>query len=431
MAHQEDSNFHDFFSQNVKILYVFASFAVLIGYVVDTILFFDKFTSVVLTINISVIAIIILFLFLGLSKKMTIKISYLVIIYSTFLGLFLAYIYDIMQGDLISHLLFRNIIIFPMIIFSIGFIVDKKQMLIAGITIAILFPAILVSSKNTELIEITPFITIMVLISTFAMGLFLSSMEKSITENKLKEDELLKQTNRLESLNKDKDNLLSVISHDLRGPVGSAKQMISYLIDNETTNDEKKFLLEAINSSIGNSFNLLSNLLQWAQNEQGVIQLDTKNINITKSVETTITLLQKSADEKNIIIENRFRTEIVSYSDKNLFETIVRNLLANAIKFTNEKGRIIISNQMDDQAITITVKDNGIGVSKTSQKNIFSEFEIVTSRGTKNEKGSGLGLILCKEFTHKNGGKIWFTSEEGVGSEFSFTVPLARVEVTE
>ena len=144
MAHQPENQFSKFFAKNVKMLYIFASFAVLAGYIVDTIMFFNKFTTVVLIINFSVITLITLFLILGLSKKMTISKSYLVIIYSTFLGLFIAYFYDIMRGALLTHLFVRNIIIFPMIIFSIGFIVNKKQMLIAGIIIAILFPAILV-----------------------------------------------------------------------------------------------------------------------------------------------------------------------------------------------------------------------------------------------------------------------------------------------
>ena len=422
MAHKEDSNFHDFFSKNIKTLYILVSFVVLVGYAFDTILFFDKFKFVVLTINISVITLIILFLFLGLSKRITIRISYLVIIYSTFLGLFSAYFYDVLQGALISHLLVRNFIVFPLIIFSIGFIVDKKQMLIAGIIIAILFPVILLASKNPELIEITPFITIMVLISTFAMGLFFSSMEKSITENKLNREKLLEQTNRLELLNRDKDNLFTVISHDLRGPVGSAKQMISYLIDNETTAEEKTFLLSAINSSIGNSYTLLSNLLLWARNERGVIELETKNINISKCIGNTIALLQKSGEDKNITIENRFRNELVSYSDTNLFETVVRNLLANAIKFTNENGKIVLSYKINSDTISISVKDNGIGVSKEEQEKIFSDYSIVTSFGTKNEKGSGLGLKLCKEFAKKNSGEIWVVSEEGKGSEFIFTV---------
>ena len=203
MAQQQENQFNQFFAKNVKMLYIVASFAVLVGYLIDTIMFFNKFTTVVLIINFSVITLIPLFLFLGLSKKMTISKSYLVIIYSTFLGLFLAYFYDIMEGALLTHLLVRNLIVFPMIIFSIGFIVSKKQMLIAGMVIAILFPAVLISSKNQDLIEITPFITVMILISTFAMKLFLTSMEKSLAENKLKEKKLLEQTNRLESLNRE------------------------------------------------------------------------------------------------------------------------------------------------------------------------------------------------------------------------------------
>lgn len=429
MQSRKENNSKNHFSENVEVLYIFSSSAILLGFIADIITYFDNFDPFVLIVTFSILISIIILFILGLLGKLEISKSFLGMVYLTFLGLFIVYIYDIMTEILLTHLLIRNFIIFPIVLFSIGFIVNKKQMLITGIIVATAFSIIMISSQIEELIEITPFFIIMILISIFTMQLFLSVMEKSINENSVASAELLEQKNRLELLNKDKNNLFAVISHDLRGPVGNARQMIRYLIDNETTEEEKEFLIGAINSSIGNSYNLLSNLLLWANNERGIIEFDKKNIDISKSIADTINLLQKSAEEKNIIIENRFKNSLLSYSDKNLFETIIRNLLANAIKFTNDKGKIIVSYIMSGNTITISVKDNGIGISKERQKKIFSDFSIAPSYGTKNEKGSGLGLKLCKEFTNKNGGKIWVTSEVGKGSEFSFTVPKERIKI--
>ncbi|MCF6269419.1 MAG: HAMP domain-containing histidine kinase [Melioribacteraceae bacterium] len=419
-----ENSFKQYFSKNIKALYIFTSSIILLGYLLDTVLFISKMSIVV--INLSVILLVLFFFTLGLMKKIEISSSYLLIIYSTLLGLFSAFSYNILTSSIITHLLIQNLILLPLLIFSVGFIVSKKQMFIVGIIIAVVFPMIIIASQIDELIEITPFITIMILVSTFTMNLFISSMDDSIKENKLKEEELLKQKKSLELLNRDRNNLFSVISHDLRGPVGSSKQMIKYMLDNETSNEEKIYLLEAINASIGNSFHLLNNLLLWARSERGAIEIAPDNIKLSKSISDSINLLQKSIEEKSITVENRINNGLHSFSDKNLLETIIRNLLANAIKFTNDKGRIVISHVMNGSTITISVKDNGIGISNETQKKIFSDFDVITSHGTKNERGSGLGLKLCKEFAKKNGGEIWVVSEIGKGSEFFFTVPKER-----
>ncbi len=301
-------------------------------------------------------------------------------------------------------------------------------MIIVAIVIAVIFPALMLLSGDVFLLEIAPFITIMVLIFAAMLFVFVSNMDKSIKENRLKSDKSNEKKNQLEKLNKDKDSLFSVIAHDLRGPVGSAQQMMRYLLDNDTTEEDNEFLLEAVNASIGNSFTLLNNLLLWARNERGVIEYEPKDIDIISSVNSTILLLQRNFEEKDISIFNKLESNLKSYSDKNLFETIVRNLISNAIKFTNPNGEIIISNIINADSITISVKDNGIGITPEVKDKIFSDFAITPAHGTKNEKGSGLGLKLCKEFVEKNGGKIWVVSEEGRGSEFLFSVPKVKMD---
>ncbi|MBU0472848.1 MAG: HAMP domain-containing histidine kinase [Bacteroidetes bacterium] len=430
MNSKYENHLIQYFAHNIKRLYVFASIAIILSYLVDTVMLFNRLSPFVIGVNIFIIVIISLFLILGLSNKITIAHSYLTIIYVTFLGLFLAYFYAILNGTFVTHFFVRNFIIFPVLIFTVGFIVNEKQMVFVGVLLAVLFGVILISSQIDELLEITPFVVTMVLITTFASKVLISSMDISIKENKSYEKQLIEHTNKLESMNKDKDNLFSVISHDLRGPVGSAKEMIRYLMDNEISDDDKKFLLSAINSSIGNSYNLLTNLLLWASNESGAMEFTPQNININKFVLESINLLSKNAEEKGITVVNEIDSELMSYSDFNLFETIIRNLLANAIKFTPSGGKIVLSNSVDESGITISVKDNGVGISEKVKNKIFSNLTITPAQGTQNEKGTGLGLKLCKEFTNKNGGKIWVESTEGKGSEFSFTIPKAKNEIS-
>ena len=385
----EKASFQRYFSEVIKKIYIFASVAIILGFSLDIYFYFNQFTFVAVLIKILVVVFISIISILGLYKN-KIDSSFLIIMYLTILGFFSAYFYDVFNEVLMLNLFIRNIISFPLMILAVGIIVSRKQMIVVGILLAILFPLLMLASNNNLLIEVTPFITIKILIVKFALSALLSLMTKSIFENELKEKELLQQKLHLEEINRDKENLFSVISHDLRGPVGNAKQMMRYLKDNETTDDEKNFLIEAVNSSIANTFHLLDNLLLWAKNERGIVKFEPQNLNIYISVIEMISFVQRNADEKHINIENQIIDELISFSDKNLFETIIRNLLANAIKFTDDGGKIIVSSIEDNQVITISVKDNGVGMPLEIKEKVFSDFSISPAFGTKNEKGLGL-----------------------------------------
>jgi signal transduction histidine kinase len=363
---------------------------------------------------------------LGNIERIALSKSYMGIVYSTLLGLFIVASNDVLSGTLIAHLFVRNIIAFPLMIITIGFVVNRKQMLISGVIIAILFPAILLASNIKELVEITPFVTLMILISTFAMNIFLSSMEKSIERSQHSENELLKQKIILEVANKDKDTLLSLISHDLIGPICATKQTVRYILDDSPDEKDKNYLLNIVDSSMESTFQLLNNLLLWGRNKQGVLLFEPTHLNVNLSVSKSVQLFNIQAKQKSINIVNNIDPSVFSFSDEDLFETIVRNLLANAIKFTNENGNITISCITNNTTYSISIKDDGVGIPEKKIDKIFVDFKGMSTHGTNDEKGSGLGLKLCKEFAEKNGGKIWVQSEVGKGSEFVFTIPKSR-----
>ena len=231
---------------------------------------------------------------------------------------------------------------------------------------------------------------------------------------------------KLKESNDTKDKFFSIIAHDLRSPFNNILGFSELLIENlnkfETQETEK--YLGIINSSANNTLILLDNLLNWAKSETGIISFNPKKI-IFSNVILEITKLKKSmAKAKNISLNYSSSDEIEVYADENMLRTVLRNLVSNAIKFTKNGGNISVYAISKQDFVEITVSDNGVGMKKETQNKLFSLETNETTIGTANEKGSGLGLILCKEFVEKHGGKIWIESELGKGSDFKFTLPI-------
>jgi len=170
---------------------------------------------------------------------------------------------------------------------------------------------------------------------------------------------------------------------------------------------------------------LLTNLLEWSRLQTGRIEFHPSPINAHTICENTLSLLTSNAEQKNISIVNELEDETYVFADENMMQSIFNNLVTNAIKFTNKNGLITISSKHIDDMIRFVVKDNGVGMSAEQKQMLFGMNKSFTTPGTTNEKGSGLGMILCKDFIEKHGGKIWVESDSGLGSEFFFTVPAA------
>ena len=235
---------------------------------------------------------------------------------------------------------------------------------------------------------------------------------------------------RLKQLNGSKDKFFSIISHDLRSPFTSITGYSEVILDDidELSKEEIKEFAASIHKSAKNIQNLLENLLQWSRMQTGNIKFNPTDIKLSDTVEEIVDLYQVNAARKKIKLINELVDEHPIRADKFMLNTILRNLVSNSIKFTKKYGTISISakENKDKNEVQVTVSDTGIGMSEEIQNKLFKIDEHVTTKGTEKEKGTGLGLILSKEFVEKHGGKIWVESEIGIGSKFIFTIPITR-----
>ena len=235
----------------------------------------------------------------------------------------------------------------------------------------------------------------------------------------------------LKELNKTKDTFISIIAHDLRGPLSSQQSLIDVLLSNYNDLDDEKRskFLKTLKESSTHIFNLLENLLKWTMSQSGRIVVDSQRINIKKQYHEMLSQMQRNAELKNIVLKNSMSTAHTVKADINLTEVILRNLISNAIKFTHNGGVISLSCEKvtisDTEYYKTSISDNGVGISEDQLKGIFTLTKSAPSFGTEEEKGSGLGLLLCKEFTEKQQGLLEVISTEGKGSTFSFYLPIA------
>lgn len=231
---------------------------------------------------------------------------------------------------------------------------------------------------------------------------------------------------KLEESNATKDKFFSLIAHDLRGPIGNINQYMNFLIEDveEIGNQSLTEDFKALKTLAKTSYELLENLLIWASSQKGAIDYNPTIDNLHKLVQSNIELFKSSAEKKQIHLKNELDPEMKSLFDYNMINTVVRNLLNNAIKYTNENGEITISVSNNPEYTELSVNDNGVGIDPSSVDSLFQiDVKKFSKEGTSGEMGSGLGLILCKEFIDKHNGKIWAESEIGKGSSFKFTIP--------
>ncbi|GEC70897.1 Signal transduction histidine kinase [Flavobacterium flevense] len=223
----------------------------------------------------------------------------------------------------------------------------------------------------------------------------------------------------------DKDKFFSIIAHDLRGPFNGIIGLSELLLenDNQLKPKETNEFIQLIHQSSKNVYSLLENLLTWAQSQTGSLEFSPKKIEISPIINKTISLLDNIAKSKNIRIESKIKNEEYAFADKDMLETIFRNLISNAIKFTENNGEVQLSITRENNQIVFSVQDNGIGIPPEKITNLFAINHRNTTSGTNDETGTGLGLMLCKDFVKKHGGKIWVESEIGKGSNFKFSIP--------
>ncbi len=250
---------------------------------------------------------------------------------------------------------------------------------------------------------------------------------RDITKRKQAEQALKESEARLSELNATKDRFFSIIAHDLKSPfsnVISLSEMLAEQINNKEYDDLEN-LASLIQQSVQKASGLLSNLLEWAQAQTGKISFNPAEFELKQSITETTELLKNVAGEKNIRISANYPKNVKVFADKKMVNTVLRNLVSNAIKFTPSGGQIAIGTETEENRVLISVSDNGIGMDEESMHKLFKiEYQHFTP-GTQKETGTGLGLLLCKEFVDLNNGEIWVESSPGKGSTFYFTLPLA------
>jgi signal transduction histidine kinase len=231
----------------------------------------------------------------------------------------------------------------------------------------------------------------------------------------------------LTALNATKDKFFSIIAHDLKSPFNHLLGLSEIIQQMAMRSEEEEIhkMANMINDSAKKGRDLLENLLHWSRAQTGSITFEPNIIDLREVCADIIQFSGQIAKEKSIDIENKVKAKTFCEVDTNMLQTVVRNLLNNAIKFTQVGGKVTISARKLNDMIEVTVKDNGIGIADEHLERLFKIEENPSTIGTREEKGSGLGLILCKEFIERHKGKIWAESTLGDGSEFKFTVPKA------
>lgn len=247
-----------------------------------------------------------------------------------------------------------------------------------------------------------------------------------ITSRKNAEDLIVELNRELKKMNADKDRFLSILGHDLRSPFNALLGLSEILKENiqEFHIEEIKGMAGDINKTAQSTFNLLEDILTWARAQQGKIPFKPQELSFTDISKNVLEILKPSADAKKIALNYSATDHLNVFADIDMLKTVLRNLVSNAIKFTNNGGAININAEQNSGDVTISVSDNGIGIKPDNLAKLFDVGQVVTTTGTAEETGTGLGLLLCKEFVEKHDGKIWVESVVGKGSEFKFTLPF-------
>jgi two-component system sensor histidine kinase/response regulator len=244
-------------------------------------------------------------------------------------------------------------------------------------------------------------------------------------------NELIAANTELMDLNKIKDRFFAIIAHDLKNPFSGIIGISNLLLENirNTETNKVEELIRMIKNTAEQTYSLLSNLLSWAKTQIGAAVFNPGSYNLRDIIEDTIAQVKTTAESKRILIKNRADDAVVVFVDKDMIAAVIRNVLMNAVKFSFPDNEIIIGSREDEHTATLSVRDRGTGISKDDLSKLFKPGEKIVSKGTNNEEGSGIGLLLCKEYVEINAGRIWVESEPGKGS--TVNVSLKKIHARE
>lgn len=234
--------------------------------------------------------------------------------------------------------------------------------------------------------------------------------------------------NSLKLANQSKDKFISIMAHDIKNPLGVMQSVSEFLLKtyNELEESEIFEFLEGLYQSSKKVNELINDLLVWARSQNGTISIHKRDFNLFDIVDEEIQLLSGNANIKSIELFNRIERDFIINADTNMIKTVIRNLISNAIKFTYLNGKVFVDSKLKDNYWIISIMDTGVGISDNDMSKLFNLGESVSKPGTEDERGTGLGLLLCKEFIDLHHGNIWAESELGKGSTFNFSIPISQ-----
>lgn len=244
---------------------------------------------------------------------------------------------------------------------------------------------------------------------------------------------VLKQSEeRLKELNATKDRFFSIIAHDLKNPLNNILELSLMLKENYKPNEDSSNVIDDIiahlTQTAENTSKLLSNLLDWALVQRGCMRYNPENLNLASLANECIELFSSIASTKSITLAHKVDSKTTVFADKNMLVTLLRNLISNALKFTPKNGSVTVAANQHHGMVEVSVEDTGVGIEPEKLSHIFSIIDSKSTYGTDGEHGTGLGLILCKEFVSIHNGKIWAESKLNKGTRFIFTIPTGFVE---
>jgi two-component system, sensor histidine kinase LadS len=247
--------------------------------------------------------------------------------------------------------------------------------------------------------------------------------ERLEQEVQLRTNKIQQQNLQLEEVNNVKDKLFSVVSHDIKGPLSSLHLALTLAKTGSLSSEEFQELSAGLELRLAQTTEFIDNLLQWAKLQMRGETFEPDKLDLGELARESVRLLNPECKQKGITLLNNLEGNLDAFADLNMMRSVIRNLLTNAIKFTRPEGTITINAYRVDTKVIISVSDTGVGIPSSNRARLFTLTSITTA-GTHQEKGTGLGLILCKEFVEKNGGRIWFETEEGIGTTFYFSLPM-------
>jgi signal transduction histidine kinase len=421
------------------------SIVFVVGYIFDII--FGNLSNVIIIIDCGNIITSIIVLSLFFIKKIDVRFALKIQVRALLLNIVLSHFINPLDDPNYTGIFLRNVILIGFIVPIYGIYCGKYHIIQIGFAFLLIYFSTIIRTDNQFLLNSAPLLIVcgtMYLVGVFHIIGNLEKMQNKQNHLRIElqeqadllrekndflekqQKQILEQSIGLKQLNQDKDLFLSILAHDLKSPFSGILGLTQLLAKNirKYDIDKTEDLLMNVNKAANNSYKLLDDLLMWAHSQMGKLPFDPKSFMLAEICLETEEMLKLNAVEKNITINICKEKDISVFADREMLKTVLRNLVSNAIKFTNTDGTISVNAVQNQKDVTISVSDNGVGIEPELLENLFNISHRNSTLGTANEKGTGFGLLICKDFINKHGGEIWVESEVGKGSVFKFMLPF-------